>query len=183
MPVAQFELYFSVALVLGCAAWIAWFSSRPRQSNDDPIITATVHELQKGWYQVVISVANRAPHGFIAVSLRRIKPRSARILAPVTSVSTDQGDFQVWSNPALDAAATIIPLNTMIEAHQGRKGVADVDSQSQISAWLFLPKKRGPRRLTLELTLSGLDECLHRYRFLPREGSKVFTHSSSARGT
>ena len=166
--VTLFGFYFVAALIFAVAGWIAWFAWRPRPGKK-LIIASTLSELQKGWYQVIISVTNRTTHSFTAVSLRRVRPRSVRMLAPVTSVSTKQGDFQVWSDPAVDKPATTIPLNTMIGPCLVREDVGAVDYQSQISAWLFLPKLRGTRRLTLELSLAGPDESLQRYRFIPRQ--------------
>lgn len=148
-------------LTFAISGWIAsaW---RTRQSGREPIVSATLNELQKGWYQVTISVTNKAPHAFTAVILRRVRPRSLRMLAPINSVSTEQGDFQVWSDPAIDRPTKTIPLHVMIGPHQDREGAAAVDCQSQIAAWLFLPKPRGT--LTLELSLAGPDERLRRYR-------------------
>jgi hypothetical protein len=113
-----------------------------------------------------MTVTNRAPHGLIAVSLRRVRPLSARLMAPVISSITKQGDFQVWSDPAIDKRTTTISLDTVLGPHQPLEGIASLDFQAQIPVWLFLPKKGRPGPVMLELTLAGPSENLHRYRFL-----------------
>src|SRR4029077_4232864 len=92
---------------------------RARKKGEPPIITASLKELQKGWYQLSITVINRLPYQLFGVSLRRIRPRSARLMAPIISVSTEQGDFQVWSNPAVDKLLTTIPLSNALGPPQG----------------------------------------------------------------
>jgi hypothetical protein len=169
MTVFAFSIVAAVVLAVG--GWAAWVSLRHTKNDKEPIITATLNELHKGWYHVTISVTNRRPHGFVAISLRRVSPRSVRILAPVTSVSTKEGDFQVWSDPASDRPATTIPLDTMIRPYQARQEVAP-NCQSQISAWLFVPKIRANGRVTLELTLVGPDERSYRHRFSPKHEVK-----------
>src|SRR6478672_11537195 len=52
-------------------AAIAWFAFRARKKGEPPIITASLKELQKGWYQLSITVINRLPYQLFGVSLRR----------------------------------------------------------------------------------------------------------------
>ena len=100
-----FQPYVVVATMVSVlVAAIAWLAFRARKKGEPPIITASLKELQKGWYQLSITVINRLPYQLFGVSLRRIRPRSARLMPPIISVSTKQGDFQVWSNPAVDKA-------------------------------------------------------------------------------
>ena len=101
------------------------------QKGEPPIIRASLKELQKGWYQLSITVINRLPYQLFGVSLRRIRPRSARLMAPIISVSTKQGDFQVWSNPAVDKLTTTIPLDIALGAHEARQAGVLADSQTR----------------------------------------------------
>jgi hypothetical protein len=112
---------------------------------------------------------NRSPHGLLAVSLRRVKPRSARLMAPISSVSTNEGDFQVWSDPSNDKRSKSIPLDIAIGSRErsGGGAVADV----RIIVWIFLPDKAEPAELVLELTLSDAEEKLRRYRLVARRES------------
>ena len=52
-------------------AAIAWLAFRARKKGEPPIITASLKELQKGWYQLSITVINRLPYQLFGVSLRR----------------------------------------------------------------------------------------------------------------
>ena len=122
-------------------AAIAWLAFRARKNGEPPIITASLKELQKGWYQLSITVINRLPYQLFGVSLRRIRPRSARLMAPIISVSTKQGDFQVWSNPAVDKLTTTIPLDIALGPHEARQAGVLADSQTQTTVWVFLSKK------------------------------------------
>ena len=42
-------------------AAIAWLAFPMRKKGEPPIITASLKELQKGWYQLSITVINRLP--------------------------------------------------------------------------------------------------------------------------
>jgi hypothetical protein len=86
-----FELAVAIVLILAVAAWTLSFLLRAGEGGAEPIIRARAKELQKGWYQVDMRIANRAPYGMTGVSLRRVRPRAARLMAPITSVSTRKG--------------------------------------------------------------------------------------------
>ena len=146
-------------------AAIAWLAFRARKKGEPPIITASLKELQKGWYQLSITVINRLPYQLFGVSLRRIRPRSALLMAPIISVSTKQGDFQVWSNPAVDKLTTTIPLDIALGPHEARQAGVLADSQTQTTVWVFLSKKSDARRLIFDLTLSDGEQNLRRCRF------------------
>src|SRR4051794_38791650 len=106
--------WIGTALLLLVAGSASWLALRPRYARLEPTVTAITKELQKGWYQVSIIVTNRWSESLTVVSLRRVRPKSARIMAPAMSVSTKQGDFQVWSNPALDKPSKSIPIGTVV---------------------------------------------------------------------
>jgi hypothetical protein len=69
-----------------------------------PTIRATSRKLKPGWYQLHIAVTNQASYGVIVDELRRVRPRAARLMAPIQQLSTREGDFQVWSDPTTDKA-------------------------------------------------------------------------------
>ncbi|MFZ0057013.1 MAG: hypothetical protein WAL09_19715 [Pseudolabrys sp.] len=154
-------------------AAIAWLAFRARKKGEQPIITASLKELQKGWYQLSITVINRLPYQLFGVSLRRIRPRSARLMAPIISVSTKQGDFQVWSNPAVDKLTTTIPLDIALGPHEARQAGVLADSQTQTTVWVFLSKKSDARRLIFDLTLSDGEQNLRRCRFAVTRGFQL----------
>jgi hypothetical protein len=97
-----------VAGLLVIAAATMRLAFRRRPAAAEPVIEASFKELRQGWYQVDMTVTNRAPYGLVGVSLRRVRPGAARLMAPIKSASTPQGDFQVWSDPAVDKPATTI---------------------------------------------------------------------------
>src|SRR6476620_8642267 len=146
-------------------AAIAWLAFCARKKGEPPIIAASLKELQKGWYQLSITVINRLPYQLFGVSLRRIHPRSARLMAPIMSVSTKQGDFQVWSNPAVDKLTTTIPLDIALGAHEARQAGVLADSPTQTTVWVFLSKKSEAMRFIFDLTLSDGEQNLRRCRF------------------
>lgn len=155
-----------VAGLLVIAAATIKLAFRAGRAAADPIIAASFKELRKGWYQVNMTVTNRTPYGLVGVSLRRVRPASARLMAPIKSVSTQQGDFQVWSDPAIDKPTTTIPLDVVIGPHEVPHGVVSLNSEIHTTAWLFLPKNSEPARLTLELALRDGAKKLRRYRFV-----------------
>lgn len=138
--------YVVVAImIVVMVAVIAWFAFRARKTGEPPIITASLKELQKGWYQLSITVINRLPYQLFGVSLRRIRPRSARLMAPIMSVSTKQGDFQVWSNPAIDKLAKTIPLEIALGPHEARQAGVSADfSDTDNSLGVLVEKKVTP---------------------------------------
>lgn len=159
------ELAVAIVLILAVAAWTSSFVLRSGEGTAEPIIRARAKELQKGWYQVDMRIANRAPYGLTGVSLRRIRPRAARLLAPITSVSTRKGKFQVWSDPSTDIPETSIPLHLEVGPHEERLGIAAPGTEAQATAWLFLPEKRDVAELTLELAFIDRAKNLRRFRF------------------
>jgi hypothetical protein len=167
MNVSPFALQLAVAvvLILAVAVWTLSFVLRAGEGGAEPIIRARAKELQKGWYQLDMRIANRAPYGLTGVSLRRIRPRAARLMAPITSVSTSKGKFQAWSDPAIDEPATSIPLHLEVGPHEGRHGIAAPGTEAQTTAWLFLPEERDVSDLTLELAFVDRAKNLRRFRF------------------
>ena len=159
------QLAIVVVLVLGVIAWTLRFVLRSGEGGPEPLIRARAKELQKGWYQLELRIANRAPYGMTGVSLRRIKPRAARLMAPITSVSTRKGKFQVWSDPTTDEAATSIPVHLELGPHEGRHGFAAPTSEAQTMAWLFIPGEGDPSDLTLELAFVDRAKNLRRFKF------------------
>jgi hypothetical protein len=166
------QLGIAVALVLLVAASTIRFVVRSARSGAEPIIRASFRELQKGWYQVHVAVANQAPYGVVVDELRRVRPRSARLMAPIKSVSTRKGDFQVWSHPTTDKAKTSIPLDLTLGPHEARAGTVSRASEAHVTAWLFLPEDCDPADLTLELTVFDGSDNLRCHRFnAVREGN------------
>lgn len=159
------QLGIAVALILLVAASTIRFVVRAARGGAEPIIRASYKKLQTGWYQVNIAVANRAPYGLAVDELRRVRPRSARLMAPIRSVSTRQGSFQVWSDPGTDKPTTSIPLDVAIAANEVRHGGVVQGSEVQITAWLFLPGDSEPSEVTLELAVFDREENLRCYRF------------------
>lgn len=139
------------------------FALRSTRAGAEPIIRASIKELQKGWHQVDIAIANQAPYALVVDELKRVRPRSARLMAPIRSVSTRKGDFQVWSHPTTDKATTSIPLDLTLGPHEARAGAVSRAAQGQVTAWLFLPEDGDPMNLTLELL--DREGHLRRYRF------------------
>jgi hypothetical protein len=158
LPLIQLGI---VAGLLGLAALVAGLSVT-RRARPTPIITARFKALQQGWYQIDMTIANRAPHALYGVSLRRVRPSSARLLAPIRAVSTRQGEFQVWADPATDRPTTTIQVGFVVAPYQAGQEAA---SEVHTTAWLFWSKRRERARLTLELTLREEKERPRRYRF------------------
>ncbi len=148
-----------LTLLVSLLALEIYFSARRRPV--EPVIQASAKRLRDGWYQATITMANRSPHALSAVSLRRVKPRSARLMAPISSVSTNEGDFQVWSDPSNDKRSTSIPLDIALDARLG-------NDEARIIVWIFLPEKAEAAELVLELTMSDPEEKLRRYRLVAR---------------
>ena len=129
-----------------------------------PIIQASAKRLRDGWYQATITMTNRSPRVLSAVSLRRVKPRSARLMAPISSVSTNDGEFQVWSDPSNDKRSISIPLDIALDSRLG-------NNEARVIIWIFLPEKAAAAELVLELTMSDAEEKLRRYRLVARRES------------
>lgn len=159
------QLAVVLVLVLAVAAWTLSFVLRADEGDAEPIIKAHAKELQKGWYQLDMRIANRAPYRLTGVALRRVRPRAARLMAPITSVSTRKGDFQVWSDPSTDSPRTSIPLHLEIGPHEQRHGIAAPGVEAHATAWLFLPEGREISELALELAFVDGAKNLRRFRF------------------
>ena len=155
-----------MALVLLVAASTIRFVVRATRAGAEPIIRASFKQLQTDWYQVGIRIANRAPYRLAGVSLRRVRPRSARLMAPITSVSTRQGNFQVWSDPAVDLPTTSIPIDMVVGPHEAWRGSVSPGSEAHMTAWVFLPERSELTQLTLEFAFKDGGGHLRHYRFI-----------------
>lgn len=165
-PVFLLQLGIAAAVILLIAVATARFALRAGRNGAEPIIKATSRQLKQGWYQIDISVANRAPYRLVVDELRRVRPRSARLMAPIKEERTRQGDFQVWSDPATDKATTRIPLDLAIAPHEGpHGGVFPGSAEAEITAWVFMPEDKDPSELMLELSLFDREETLRCLRF------------------
>jgi hypothetical protein len=91
-------------------------------------------------------------------------------MAPITSVSTRKGNFQVWSDPSTDYPETSIPLHLEVGPHEERLGITAPGAEAQTMAWLFLPEERDLSDLTLELAFVDRAKNLRRFRFGRRSG-------------
>jgi hypothetical protein len=161
MTVLLFQLgMVAFVLVIALALWRRF---RGRRTRQDPLISATLKELQDDWYQINVKVKNRAPDSLTGVSLRRVQPRAVRLLPLIMSISTGEGEYQVWSDRAKDRPSTTIPFDMVVESGEAKGG-----SESQATAWLLLPKKKDAIRLKLELTLLEGNDRPHRYQFAIR---------------
>jgi len=158
------QLGIAVVVILLIAVSTFRFAVRATRTGTEPIIRANSQKLQEGWYQINVAVANRAPYGLVVDELRRVRPRSARLLAPIRSVSTRQGHFQVWADPSTDKATTSIPLDIAVAPHELQHGGVAPGSEAQITAWLFLPGG-DPTDLLLELAVLDGGDNLRNYRF------------------
>lgn len=99
MNASLIEFAIAVALVFAIAASTLWYALRPGSAGAEPLIRARLKGLQQDWFQLNLTVQNLAPYSLVGVSLRRVRPRGARLMAPIQSVSRRDGDFQVWSDP------------------------------------------------------------------------------------
>ena len=153
-----------VAAVLIALALLVLALGR-RRGGAEPVIEASARPLRKGLYQIDIKVANRAPHAVAAGSLRRVRPLSARLLAPVKQVATRDGDFQVWSDPDGDKPTTKIAVDLVLGPFEPGGGVVSLSAEGQVAAWLFLRKERDLSRLLLELALREEGGRLRSSRF------------------
>jgi hypothetical protein len=154
-----------VSVVVLIALWTINFALRASRAGAEPVIKATGRKLDKGWYQVQIAVANRAPYAVIVDELRRVRPRAARLMAPIKEVSTREGEFQVWSHPTTDKATVSIPLELALGPHDAHEGSVSRAAEGQVTAWLFLPEEKPPEDVALELAMLDHGDHLRRYRF------------------
>jgi hypothetical protein len=167
MNVSPFAVQLAVVLILvfAVSAWTLSFVVRPGRGAARPLIRARARKLKKGWYQVDVRIANRAPYGLTGISLRRVRPRAARLMSPVTSVATREGDFQVWSDPSTDSPETSIPLHLEVGPHEERHGAAAPGTEALATAWLFLPETQAISEATLELAFLDRARTVRRVRF------------------
>jgi hypothetical protein len=159
------QLGIAVVVIVLIAASTVRFALRSSRTGAEPVIRANARKLKEGWYQLSIAVANRAPYGLVVDELKRIRPRSARLMSPIQSVSTRKGEFQVWSDPATDKPKISIPLDLAIAAHEQHQGGVAPRSEAHITAWLFLPDGGDPTELQLELAVLDGGDHLRAYRF------------------
>ncbi len=159
-PVIELAIIAGFAVI---AAVLLWQALRKRAEAAPPLIAANYVWLRDGWYQIDMRVINRAPFALGGVSLRCLRPRRARLMAPVKSVSTKEYDFQIWSDPESDKAEKSIPLDFVVGPHEAAEDAASPGSEAHPTAWLFLPGKQAPGELLLELTLRDVKGRLHRY--------------------
>jgi hypothetical protein len=165
------QLGIVVAVVLAIAVWTISFAFRSSRAGAEPIIKASFRKLQTGWFQLHVSIANQAPYAVVVDELKRVSPRSARLMAPIKQVSTRKGEFQVWSHPTTDKATTSIPLDLHLGPHGAPAGTARA-SQEQVTAWLFLPADLNPLDVTLELVVLDRAGPHRRYRVTARREGK-----------
>jgi hypothetical protein len=155
-----------VVMVLVTSALAMSFAVRAKRGALQPLIRARFKRLREGWYQANITITNRSPGILVGRSLRRVRPRSARLMAPIAAVSTSEGDFQVWSDPKTDKPVTAIPLSLVIAPREARDDGVARGTEALATAWVFVPGKTEPAELVLELTLHDGEEHLRRYRFV-----------------
>jgi hypothetical protein len=156
------------AVVVLIAGWTVSYVLRSTRAGAPPVIRASFKELQKGWYQVQIAVANRAAYEVIVEELRRVRPRGARLMAPIKQVSTRKGEFQVWSHPTTDKATTSIPLDLTLGPYEAHSGTVARASEGHVTAWLLLSGDSDPGDISLELALLHGAGHLRRYPFTAR---------------
>jgi hypothetical protein len=152
-----------IAALVVVAVVVLWFAFRRRQRGPAPLVAAHYVQLREGLYQIDMLVINRAPFALGGVLLRCLRPRRARLMAPVKSVSTKDYDFQIWSDPESDKPEKSIPLDFVVAPHEAREGGTSPGSEAHLTAWLFLPGSKPPAEVTLELTLRDVRGKLHRY--------------------
>jgi hypothetical protein len=183
-PLFAIQLGIAVVVIVLIAVSTVRFGLRSTPTGAEPLVKANVQKLKPGWFQLNIAVANRAPYRLLVDELGRVRPKSARLMSPIQSVSTRKGDFQVWSDPTTDKAKISIPLDIAIEAHEPHQGGVKPASEAQISIWLYLPDGSDPTELELELAVFDGGDNLRAYRFgVMREvGPATHRQAKSASG-
>jgi hypothetical protein len=152
-----------VATLVVLAVLVLWLSLRRRPRAVAPVIAASVKRLRPGLYQIDVTITNRGREALIAESLKRVRPRRAKLLAPIKQVSTKDGDFQVWADPDGDAPTTTVPVDLVL-APWG-EGAADRNAEGHAVAWLFLSREKYLAALELELATREAGGRRGRYRF------------------
>jgi hypothetical protein len=127
-----------------------------------------------------MAVTNQAPYGVVVDELRRVRPRAARLMAPIQQVSTREGDFQVWSDPTTDKARIGIPLDIALGPNDTGRGRALPAKDAQLTAWLFLPPGADPSELMLVDGSDHLRAC--RFSVAPNP-ENVSAHDDASRRT
>jgi hypothetical protein len=157
----------ALAIIAAVAAFAAglWLAFRKRPERTPPLIAARYVWLREGWYQIEMRVINRAPFALGGVALRCLRPRRARLMAPVKSVSTRDYDFQIWSDPESDKPEKSIPLDFVVGPHEVPQDESSPGTEAHPAVWLFLPGKKARGEVLLELTLRDGKGKLHRYEF------------------
>ena len=174
------QLGIAAILVLSIAVSTLSFALTSRKAGAAPTIRATSRKLKPGWYQLQIVVTNRAPYGVVVDELRRVRPRAARLMAPIQQVSTREGDFQVWSDLTTDKARIGIPLDIALGPNDTGRGRALPAKDAQLTAWLFLPPGADPSELMLVDGSDHLRGC--RFSVAPNP-ENVSTHDDASRRT
>jgi hypothetical protein len=158
------QLAIAVLLFLVVAATTLRFLLVSGRTTAAPMIRASFKPLQQGWYQLDLKVANRVPYGFRAISLSRVRPRSARLMAPISSVTTRKGNVQILSDPAVDDPVPKIALDLAIGPHEPAYPTISLGSEAEATAWLFLEDDELDE-VTLELVLRDSANNRRRCRF------------------
>jgi hypothetical protein len=109
-----------------------------------------------------------------------VRPRAARLMAPIQQVSTREGDFQVWSDLTTDKARIGIPLDIALGPNDTGRGRALPAKDAQLTAWLFLPPGADPSELMLVDGSDHLRAC--RFSVAPNP-ENVSTHDDASRRT
>ena len=166
------QLGIVLVVILAIAVSTIGFAFRSIRAGVEPSIEASFRKLQAGWFQLHVSIVNQAPYPLVIDELKPIKPRAARLMAPIKQVSTRKGEFQVWSHPTTDKATASIRLELHLGPHEARADAGARASQQQITAWLFLPEDSNPLDVTLELIVRDHASALRRYRVIAKREGK-----------
>jgi hypothetical protein len=166
------QLGIVLAVIVAMAVSTIGLAFRSSRAGFEPIVKASFRKLQAGWFQLNVSIANQAPYAVVVDELKRVQPRTGRLMAPIKQVSTRKGEFQVWSHPTTDKATTSIPLDLHLGSHEANAGAVARTSQAQLTAWLFLPEDSNPLDVTLELVVRDQAGALRRHRVIAKREGK-----------
>jgi hypothetical protein len=158
----------AVAATVIAALIFLLLALRAGRPHLEPLISASFRQLREGWYQADFTFINRSSATLAAVELRRLRPSSARLMAPITSVSTREGDFQVWSDPHADRTSIAIPLQIIVPPREARGDGSALGSETKAAIWVFLPERANPAELVFELSMRDGRDKLRRYRVVAR---------------
>jgi hypothetical protein len=84
------QLGIVLLVILAIAVSTIGFAFRSIRAGVEPSIEASFRKLQSGWFQLHVSIANQAPYALVVDE--RVKPRAARLMAPIKQVSTRKGE-------------------------------------------------------------------------------------------